>query len=82
MPMTKKKIASKLKGKTGTRKRRARRAIKRVAKNPARTPRKKIATQTGNKKTVPPGTSLEVFEVVETEVYEQPVLGEFQEEES
>lgn len=80
MPTTKKKIARKLKNKSGIRNKPRTRAFKKAAKKPAGTLGKKIETQ--NRKIAPSGTSLEVFEVVETQVYERPVLGELDEEET
>lgn len=80
MPMTKKKVAGRLKKRVRTPRRPAARAAKRTPKKRSQMLRKKI--ETGQKKIAPRGESLEVLEVVETQVFDEPLIVELDAEES
>lgn len=78
MPLTKKKVAARLKKRVRTPKRPVARSVKRNAKKRSEMLRKKI--ETGKKKIAP--ESLEFVEVVETQVFDEPLIVELHEEES
>ena len=74
MPFKKRKTASKLKKNKISRKKPARKAIKAAARKPARKVAKRVAIQRGNQPVTSAETPVEILEVVETEVYEEPVF--------
>ncbi len=82
MQIRNKKLTSKLNKKTGTRKRSTTGALKRAAKKRSQPSRKRIELKDRNEKLAPRGTSVEVVEVLETEIYEEPEFREFEEDEN
>ncbi len=74
MPVNKRKTASKLKKTKISRKKPARKAIKAAARKPARKFAKRVAIQRGKEPVTSAERPVEILEVVETEIYEEPVF--------
>ena len=82
MPL-KKKPTSRTRAKIRSRRKPVTKAMKRVAKRAGGVSRRKLARRpTSGKALTAPGSPIEVFEVVETEIYEEPELEIIEEEEA